>query len=112
MKRNHKNENLIKLNKIEINGFKVDIVGYLYNSSYNYNYPSLIKIIEKTDETIIIVRLYYFKYYDGSGKYFKEIYTVPNNKKSWNIQKKVNEEVLSKADRFNLNQLLKFAEIN
>jgi len=56
MTRNKKPEYIRKLFKIETsNGFKVDVANYLYNPSYDNDYPNLIK----TENNILTVVRYF-----------------------------------------------------
>ena len=106
--RNRKPEYIKKLAKIETsNGFKVDLANYLYNPSYNHDYPNLIK---RENGTIINVR--YFKFYDGGAEYEINIYEA--EKKSddnvWTILKELSHKNIETTGRFSINNLIKIAE--
>lgn len=106
MKRNLTKENLLKLSKIDVNGFKVDIQNYIYNPVYDYDYPTLVKKIDETDTHIFYSKVYYFKYHDGSGKYFKETYSNEKNDGDvWKIAHDVKTKVLEESNRFSLKRL-------
>lgn len=108
MTRNKKPEYIRKLFKIETsNGFKVDVANYLYNPSYDNDYPNLLK----TDGNILTV-VRYFKFYDGSGQYEKEVFEVPETAEEnlWRILKPISSEVIEKSNRFSMNKLIKIAE--
>ena len=43
--------NLKKLSEITTNnGFKIDLANYIYNPSYDYDYPSLVKQTGETEK--------------------------------------------------------------
>lgn len=109
MARNRKIEYINKIRKIEApNGYKFDLANYLYNPSYEYDYPSFIKKISEDETTETYRRVFYFKYCGGSGEYQEEIYTRVKNGDSWQIAKNRTENTLEKANRFNVNKLLTF----
>ena len=111
MARNLKKENLKKLSQIETsNGFKVDLGNFIYNPSHDYEYPSLIKLTSETETEKHYTRVKYFKYYNGSGKYFLETYSRKNNNESWQIVTDSKEEELDEGNRFNLKKLIELAE--
>ena len=109
MARNLKQEYLKKVSGIKApNGYKFDIANYLYNPSFDNDYPSFIKMIEETEATQTFKRVYYFKYYNGNGEYKEEIFTRQKNGESWQIVRNRTEKVLESANRFNINKLLTF----
>ena len=113
MTRNHKPQNLKKLSQITTtNGFKIDLANYLYNPSYNHDYPSLIKVTAETETEKQYTRVYYFKHYNGNGEYILETYThkKTNDTNPWRISKKQQEIKLEDNNRFNLKHLIELAE--
>ena len=112
MARNLKPENLKKLSLIKTtNGFKIDLANYMYNPSYNHEYPSFLKITNQTETERFYTRVYYFKYHSGTGKYFVETYSSkidPNN--SWSIASNVKQTELEDNNRFNLKHLIELTE--
>lgn len=110
MKRNFKKDYLKKLVNTEINGYKFDLANYLHNPHCEYDYPSFEKIINSDDEYIKVERIYYFKYYDGSGQYLKKVYKIPNNNNNWNVIYTLSDKILEESNRFNLNKLLSFCK--
>ena len=109
MSRNLKPEYINKLRKIQApNGYKFDLANYIYNPSYDYDYPSFIKKISETETTETYRRVSYFKHYDGSGEYYEEIYTRVKNGEDWQIARNRTENVLEAANRFNIKKLLTF----
>jgi len=113
MARNHKPENLKKLSQIQTkNNFKIDLANYLYNASYNHDYPSLIKITNETETEKQYTRIYYFKHYNGTGEYILETYThqKTNDGNPWQISKKQKEIKLEDNNRFNLKHLIELTE--
>ena len=88
MSRNLKPEYINKIRSVEApNGYKFDIANYLYNPSYDNDYPSFVKMISETEDTQTFRRVYYFKYYNGTGEYTK---------------------VLEASNRYNVKKLLTF----
>lgn len=114
MSRNLKRDNLKKLAGIETkNGYKIDLINYIYNPNLMYEYPTLKKVIKETDEARTISTIYYFKYYNGTGEYFHRIHQEPKeNDSAWYVTKRDQETVLESANRFNLNKLIQYAEAN
>jgi hypothetical protein len=112
MARNLKKDYLKKLIGIRTNnGYKVDVANYIYNPSHDNEYPSLVKILEETEDNITISRVYYFKYYDGTGEYLHKIEKAPKSKdNSWVIVSEKAETKLEANNRFNLNKLIQYAE--
>jgi len=113
MARNLKKENLKKLAGIQTtNGFKIDLANYIYNPSYNHNYPSLIKLTGETETEKQYTRVYYFKHYNGTGEYILETYThqKTNDGNPWQISKKQKEIKLEDNNRFNLKHLIELTE--
>lgn len=113
MARNLKKENLKKLSGIiTSNGFKVDLGNFIYNPSHDYEYPSLVKMTNETETTQNYTRVKYFKYYNGTGKYFLETYSRKknNDNNSWQVITDSKEEELEDGKRFNLKKLIELAE--
>ena len=108
MSRNLKKEYINKLIKTAApNGYKFDIANYLYNPSYDCDYPAFIKTIEETPETITIKRIYYFKHYDGSGEYIEEVFSKPGKSgNGWSVTKEISKKVLEESNRFSLKKIL------
>lgn len=108
MTRNKKPEYITKLFKIKTsNGFKVDVANYLYNPSYDNDYPNLIK----TENNILTV-VRYFKFYGGGGQYEKQVFRIPQDsaENTWRILQPISNEVIEESNRFSLNRLIKIAE--
>lgn len=108
MTRNKKPEYIRKLFKIETsNGFKVDVANYLYNPSYDNDYPNLMR----TDGDILTV-VGYFKFYEGSGQYEKQVFRIPQDsaENTWRILQPISSEVIEESNRFSMNRLIKIAE--
>lgn len=111
MSRNLKREYLKKLHAIETrNGYKIDLANYIYNPSHDCEYPALTKIIEETPDSITKNRVFYFKYYDGTGMYQVETYTAPKESGTWVICREKNTKDIEPSNRFNLNKLIQLAE--
>ncbi len=111
MSRNLKKDYLLKLSAIETkNGYRIHLNQYIYGFAHGDEYPKLYKVIKETPEIKTISSVYYFKYYNGTGKYFHSVYTVPNNNDSVNIVQESTETELEANNRFNLNKLIKLAE--
>ena len=112
MARNLKPANLKKLSQIQTaNGFKVDLANYMYNPSYDHDYPAFIKLTSKTETEKFYTRLYYFKYYDGTGKYFMETYSSQiDHSNSWSIAKNTIQTELEESNRFSLKKLTELTE--
>lgn len=113
MARNLKKENIKKLASIETsNGFKIDLANYAYNPSFNHEYPNLKKLVNETETEREYKNIYYFKYYDGTGKYFAETYTSKKNNDGnvWSITTNRNQIELEENNRFNLKKLIALAE--
>jgi len=111
MARNRDKEYLRKLAAIEVNGFKVDIANYVYNPSYEHEYPTLRKQTGETDKERIISEIGYFKNYKGDGEY--TIKTYAENKadeSAWQVIKPIAKTVVSTSRRFSMNELIKLAE--
>lgn len=107
--RNRKPEYIKKMINTEApNGYKFDLANYLYNPSFDYDYPSFLKMIEQTETTETYKRIYYFKYYDGEGEYLEEIFTRIKDGDAWQVVKNRTEKSLEKSNRFNLKKLLSF----
>ena len=111
MARNLKRDYLLKLRAIETkNGYRIHLNQYIYGFAHGDEYPKLYKVINETPETKTISSVYYFKYYNGTGKYFHQVYEVPNNNDSVNIVNVIEEHEIEANNRFNLNKLIKLAE--
>lgn len=109
MARNRTPEYINKVRAIEApNGYKFDIANYLYNPAHGNEYPAFIKMIDETEDTQTFRRVYYFKYYDGSGEYVAEEYTVEKGAAGWQISKNRVEKVLERSNRYNIKKLLTF----
>ena len=110
MARNLKRENLIKLSKIESNGYKVDITNYMKNPSFRHEYPSLVKRVNDTEDKLFFKNIYYFKFHDGNGEYRLEEYSMPKNSENqWQVLRDVKETVLEESNRFSMKKLEQFA---
>lgn len=108
MARNRKPEYIKKLiNTQAPNGYEFDLANYLYNPSYDNDYPSFIKVLSEDENSQTVSRIYYFKYWDGSGEYKQEVYSRPKTE-GWAVVKNRTEKVLEASSRFNLNKLLTF----
>lgn len=113
MAKNLKKENLKKLSQVTTsNGFKIDLANYIYNPSYEHDYPSLNKQIGETETEKQYMKVYYFKYYGGTGKYFMETYTSEKSKDGnmWTITKNNKKTELEASNRFSLKHLIELAE--
>ena len=109
MARNIKKDYLKKLlNTTTPNGYKFDIANYLYNPHLTYEYPSFTKTLKEDESMKTIRRVYYFKYYDGTGEYIAETYDIPTNGDKWEIARNRKEETLGTANRFNVNALIAY----
>ena len=109
MARNLKFEYINRIRKIEApNGYKFDIANYLYNPAYGYDYPAFVKMIDETETTQTFRRVYYFKYWDGTGEYKAEEYTREKDGGDWQVVKNHTETVLEQSNRYNVNKLLTF----
>ena len=106
MARNRKPEYINKIRKMEApNGYTFDLANYLYNPSYDCEYPAFHKVIAEDEHAQTISRVYYFKYYDGSGEYIQDVYQRPITP-GWAITKQRESKVLEKSNRFSINRLL------
>lgn len=111
MARNLKKEYIKKMiNTVAPNGYKFDLMNYLYNPALENDYPAFRKIIDEDEETYTVRRVYYFKYWNGTGEYIDEIYTVKKNNddSKWVVVDVKSKNILKQSNRFNLNQLLTF----
>lgn len=109
MSRNRKPEYIKKILAIEApNGYKFDLANYLYNPSYGNDYPAFQKKIAETAETETYRRVYYFKYYGGTGEYLEEIFTRRKAGSSWQVVSGRKEKVLASSNRYNVKKLLEF----
>lgn len=112
MGRNLKKDYLIKLRNIRTkNGYMIQLGQYIHGFAHGDEYPKLYKLIKETPETLTYSQVYYFKYYDGTGKYFHRIFTVPNDNELVHItHENDTEKELEANNRFNLNHLITLAE--
>lgn len=113
MAKNLKKENLKKLSQVTTtNGFKIDLANYIYNPSSEHDYPSLVKLTGETETEKQYIKVYYFKYYNGTGKYFIETHTAPVSKddNAWVITRNHKETELEENKRFSLKHLVELAE--
>ena len=112
MARNLKRENLKKLSQIETsNGFKIDLANYMYNPSYNHEYPNLIKVTSQTETERFYTNVYYFKHYNGTGEYIMETYShTIDSSNSWSIANKTKSTELESNNRFSMKHLIQLAE--
>ena len=107
MARNTKPEYIKKLLRLEApKGYKFDVSNYLYNPAHGYDYPAFIKTIAEDETTKTVRRVYYFKYYDGTGEYREEIYTRAKSGEDWQVIPNSYDNTLEESTRFNLNKLL------
>ena len=111
MARNRTPKYINRIRKIEApNGFKFDIANYLYNPSYEYDYPHFMKVIAEDEDTQKIKSVYYEKFYDGTGQYTVQTYHRKKNGPNWQIVTHVTNTLLEKSNRFNINKLLSFCK--
>lgn len=109
MARNLKRDYIVKIMKMEApNGYKFDIANYLHNPSYDYDYPSFVKVIDEDEKTETIRRVSYYKYYNGEGEYREETYKIEKDGGNWQVVKSLKENVLESSNRFNIKKLLTF----
>lgn len=109
MSRNRTPAYINRFRKMEApNGYKFDIANYLYNPAYDYDYPAFIKMIDETETTQTFRRVYYFKYWDGTGEYKAEKYTIEKDGGDWQVVKNHTELVLEQSNRYNVKKLLSF----
>ena len=111
MSRNLKPEYINKIRAIEApNGYKFDIANYLYNPSFDNEYPAFIKMISETEDTQTFRRVYYFKYYNGTGEYIEEVFTRKKNGEAWQVVSCRTEKLLEASNRYNVKKLLTFCK--
>ena len=109
MARNMKREYIMKVMKMEVpNGYKFDLANYLHNPSYSYEYPSFRKTIEEDEKTCTVRRVYYIKYYDGTGAYKEEIFVEKKDAGTWQVVEGRSEKILENANRYNIKKLMTF----
>ena len=109
MARNLKRDYIKKLiNTVTPNGYKFDLANYLYNPSYDHDYPTFRKTIAEDETTTTYEEVGYFKFYDGTGEYERRTYTMPKEDGDWHVAKSFKKEVLASANRFNLNTLISY----
>lgn len=109
MARNRTAAYINKIRAIEApNGYKFDIANYLYNPSYDNEYPAFIKMINETETTQTFRRVYYFKYDNGTGEYMEEVFSRKKNGEAWQVVNGRAEKVLEKSNRYNIKKLLTF----
>ena len=90
------------------NGFRFDIANYLYNPSYDHDYPHFIKVVAEDGDTEKVKAVFYEKYYDGSGAYKVQTYHRKKNENGWQVVTSVHTETLEEARRFSLPRLLEY----
>lgn len=96
-----------KIRAIEApNGYKFDIANYFYNSASGYDYPAFVKKIDETETTQTFRRVYYIKYWDGTGEYKAEEYIRGKNCRDWQVAKK--RTTLEQSNRYSIKKLLTF----
>jgi hypothetical protein len=112
MARNLKKENLKKLSQIKTsNGFKIDLANYMYNPSFNHEYPNLIKVTGQTETEKFYTNVYYFKHHNGTGEYIMETYSHKiDPDSSWSIANNSKQTELESNNRFSLKHLIELAE--
>lgn len=110
MARNRKPEYIKKLLGVNApNGYKFDAFNYLYNPNTDFDYPSFRKAISKDAEKTTYRSVHYIKYWDGTGHYVEEVFTVPKKEENgWHICGDFVQNHLEDASRFNLTKLLSF----
>jgi len=112
MARNLKPANLKKLSQIKTsNSFKIDLANYMYNPSYDHEYPNLIQCTHETSTERFYTSIKYFKRHNGTGYYSTETYSHkidPSN--SWSIANSLKETELEESNRFSMKRLLELAE--
>jgi len=112
MARNLKPANLKKLSQIKTsNGFKIDLANYMYNPSYDHEYPNLIQCTHETSTERFYTTVKYFKRYNGTGYYSMETYSHKiDDSNSWSIANSLKETELEDANRFSMKHLIELAE--
>jgi len=112
MARNLKPANLKKLSQIiTSNGFKVDLPNYMYNPSYDHEYPNLILLTHETTTERFYTAVKYFKRYNGTGYYSTETYShIIDPSNSWSIANSLKEVELEESNRFSMKRLIELAE--
>ena len=109
MARNLKKDYIAKLIKMETkNGYKFDLANYVANPHLSYEYPTFYKVIDSDDEKETIRRVYYMKYYGGTGEYREEIYKRRHDGGEWYTAMDVKEKTLEESSRFNIKKLISF----
>ena len=112
MARNLKPANLKKLSQIKTtNGFRIDLPNYMYNPSYDHEYPNLIQCTNETESERFYTNIKYFKRHNGTGYYSTEAYSHkidPSN--SWSIVNSLKETELEESNRFSMKHLIELAE--
>jgi len=112
MARNLKPANLKKLSQIiTSNGFRIDLANYIYNPSYDHEYPNLIKLTHETTTERFYTNIKYFKRYNGTGYYSLETYSHKiDDSNSWSIANSLKEVELEESNRFSMKHLIELAE--
>jgi len=112
MARNLKPANLKKLSQIKTtNGFRIDLANYMYNPSYDHEYPNLIKLTHQTETERFYTTVKYFKRHNGTGYYSTEIYSHKiDDSNSWSIANSLKEIELEESNRFSMKRLIELAE--
>jgi len=112
MARNLKPANLKKLSQIQTtNGFRIDLANYMYNPSYDHEYPNLLKLTHETTTERFYTNIKYFKRYNGTGYYSLETYSHKiDHSNSWSIANSLKEIELEESNRFSMKRLIELAE--
>ena len=112
MAKNLKPTNLKKLSQIKTtNGFRIDLANYMYNPSYDHEYPNLIQCTHETSTERFYTTVKYFKRYNGTGYYSMETYSHKiDDSNSWSIANSLKETELEDANRFSMKHLIELAE--
>ncbi len=109
MARNVKRDYIKKILSLEVpNGYRFDIENYLHNPAFKNDYPAFQKVIAETDTVVTVRRVYYMKYYGGTGEYIAETFTYQKDGEAWQVVKNRQEVVLETASRYNVKKLLTF----
>jgi len=112
MARNLKPANLKKLSQIQTtNGFRIDLANYMYNPSYDHEYPNLIQCTHETSTERFYTTIKYFKRYNGTGYYSIETYSHKiNPSNSWSIANSLKQTELEESNRFSMKHLIELVE--
>ena len=108
MARNLKPDYINRIRKTPVPaGYKFDIANYLYNPSYDCDYPAFLAVIAEDENTQTVRRIQYFKHYDGSGEYQEVIFSRPKTP-GWAVTHQRSEKVLGTGSRFSLKTLISY----